>query len=157
MLPALDPAVWCCPPWLSPRTTACQTEGVQDRGSVITNHSAVKLTNSFCRFVAPTVLQSSSHRILSLLLPLLGQATGETLYLVLETIRAVLGLDEALLDVENVGEVVEPLYAIWEANTSGKPSPSSLSALSIARGSETTGYPVLRTAESDTQIPSPQP
>lgn len=40
------------------------------------------------------------------------------MYLVLETIRAVLGLDEALLTPDNCAEVVEPLYSIWEANSS---------------------------------------
>jgi hypothetical protein len=76
------------------------------------------LIYSFCRFVDASVLQPSSHSILSLLIPLLGQATGETLYLVLETVRAVLGLDDALLSPDNCGQVVEPLYAIWESNSS---------------------------------------
>ena len=64
------------------------------------------------------MLRPSSHRTLSLLLPLLSQASGETLYLVLETVRAVLGLDEALLTPENCAEVVEPLWSIWQANSS---------------------------------------
>lgn len=42
------------------------------------------------------------------------------MYLLLETVRAVLGLDEELLTGESVGEVVERIYEIWEQNTSGK-------------------------------------
>ena len=69
-----------------------------------------------------SVLRPSSHRILTLLLPLLGQADREVLYLVLESIRAVLGLDEALLTPDNFGSVVEALFSIWEANSMGERS-----------------------------------
>jgi hypothetical protein len=65
-------------------------------------------------------VQQQSGRVLDLLLPLLGQATGETLYLVLETIRAVLGLDQQLLTPALCPPLVDAVYAVWETQTSGE-------------------------------------
>ncbi|GFZ49805.1 hypothetical protein JCM24511_07208 [Saitozyma sp. JCM 24511] len=76
--------------------------------------SAVKTIKNFCRFVPADLLKPQSGKILSLLLPLLEQATGETLYLLLETIRAVLALDQTLLTPQSVGPVADTVYAVWE-------------------------------------------
>ncbi len=81
---------------------------------------------SFCRFVQPSILHSQTRSILSLLLPLLSQTSAETLYLLLETVRSVVGLDQELLTASSVGEVVEHIYSVWEANTSGESRPRGL-------------------------------
>lgn len=77
------------------------------------------ISPSFCRFVPADLLKPQSGKILSLLLPLLEQATGETLYLLLETIRAVLALDQTLLTPQSVGPVADTVYAVWEKYNTG--------------------------------------
>jgi hypothetical protein len=78
------------------------------------------ISPSFCRFVPADLLKPQSGKILSLLLPLLEQATGETLYLLLETIRAVLALDQTLLTPQSVGPVADTVYAVWEKYNTGE-------------------------------------
>lgn len=66
------------------------------------------------------MVKSQSRRTLQLLLPLLPTTEGETLYLLLETVRAVLGLDKDLLTEENTPEVAEMVYQIWLQYTDGE-------------------------------------
>ncbi|KAK1923454.1 armadillo-type protein [Papiliotrema laurentii] len=75
--------------------------------------SAVKTIKNFCRFVDAEVMSPQSGKILSMLLPLLPQTDGETLYLLLETIRATLGLDKGLLNAQTTPEVAERVYHVW--------------------------------------------
>ncbi|KAK4689861.1 importin-9, partial [Tremellales sp. Uapishka_1] len=75
--------------------------------------SAVKTIKNFCRFVNAEVLKPHSAKILTLLLPLLQQTTNETLYLLLETVRAVLALEKELLSPQSTGEVAERVYEVW--------------------------------------------
>ncbi|WVR07905.1 hypothetical protein IAU60_004948 [Kwoniella sp. DSM 27419] len=75
--------------------------------------SAVKTIKNFCRFINEELMRSQSRKILSLLLPLLQHTANETLYLLLETIRAVFALDKALLDGQSVGDVAERIYEVW--------------------------------------------
>ncbi|KAI9638767.1 armadillo-type protein [Dioszegia hungarica] len=100
--------------YLAAAVSALQSEAV----SIPVKISAVKTIKNFCRFVQPSILHPQTRSILSLLLPLLGQTTGETLYLLLETVRAVVGLDQELLTPDSVLEVTDRIYETWEANTS---------------------------------------
>lgn len=75
--------------------------------------SAVKTIKNFCRFLKASVMRPQSGPILYLLLPLLQQATNDTLYLVIETIRAVLALDKSVLNPESAEEVSERVFDIW--------------------------------------------
>ncbi|KAK8849809.1 hypothetical protein IAR55_005145 [Kwoniella newhampshirensis] len=75
--------------------------------------SAVKTVKNFCRFVDPAAMQPQSSKILTLLLPLLQQTAAETLYLLLETIRAVFALDKDLLNAQTTPEVAERIYEVW--------------------------------------------
>lgn len=64
-------------------------------------------------------MRPQSGRILSLLLPLLAEAEREVLYLLLETIRAVIGLDKTLLNEQTVGQLAEMVYQSWLQHTQG--------------------------------------
>ncbi|WWC92624.1 uncharacterized protein L201_007583 [Kwoniella dendrophila CBS 6074] len=81
--------------------------------SVPVKISAVKTIKNFCRHIAPEIMQPQSRQILSLLLPLLPEISSETLYLVLETIRAVFALDTNLINEESVVEVGSRIYDVW--------------------------------------------
>ena len=61
-----------------------------------------------------------SRKNLDLLLPLLQHTTGETLYLILETIQAILLLDKKLLTPEATREMAKRLYDTWLAYSNGK-------------------------------------
>lgn len=78
------------------------------------------LTFSFCRFIDASILKPQSAKVLSLLLPLLSQTTSETLYLLLETIRAILNLDKDLLTPESIPEVAEQTFNVWLRFTDGQ-------------------------------------
>nr|XP_019043733.1 hypothetical protein I302_08314 [Kwoniella bestiolae CBS 10118]OCF22663.1 hypothetical protein I302_08314 [Kwoniella bestiolae CBS 10118] len=81
--------------------------------SVPVKISAVKTIKNFCRHVSPEIMQPQSRQVLSLLLPLLPEITNETLYLVLETIRAVFALDTDLINGDSVVEVASRIYDVW--------------------------------------------
>ena len=68
------------------------------------------------------VIQTRSAKILTILLPLLPEADGETLYLILETIRAVLSLDKELLTPGSVVTLTDTVYQIWLKHTDGVPT-----------------------------------
>lgn len=68
---------------------------------------------SFCRHVDTAILQPQTGKLLSLLLPLLPQAERETLYLLLETIRAITSIDDSILNAQNTGPVVEQMFDVW--------------------------------------------
>lgn len=70
-------------------------------------------------------MQQHSRRILELLLPLLQETKGEMLYLLVETIRAVIALDQQLLDERSIVPVADQVYATWESNSQGESSSSS--------------------------------
>lgn len=65
-------------------------------------------------------MQQHSRRILELLLPLLQETKGEMLYLLVETIRAVIALDQQLLDERSIVPVADQVYATWESNSQGE-------------------------------------
>ena len=65
-------------------------------------------------------------RIVADLVPFLAQATEDTLALILETIRAVVGVDGSVLSVQATGELANVLFTVWRANVEGE------SALSCA-------------------------
>lgn len=65
-------------------------------------------------------MRPQSAHILSLLLPLLAEAEREVLYLLLETIRAVIGLDKTLLNEQTVAQLAEMVYQSWLQHTQGK-------------------------------------
>lgn len=77
-------------------------------------------TSSFCRFVREEVVRPHSARIVQLLVPLLQQTTEDTLYLTLETIRAVLGLHKQLLDAQSAAELAARVLEVWSKYTEGE-------------------------------------
>ncbi|KIR36656.1 hypothetical protein I352_01614 [Cryptococcus deuterogattii MMRL2647] len=81
--------------------------------SVPVKISAVKTIKNFCRHVDTAILQPQTGKVLSLLLPLLPQAERETLYLLLETIRAITSIDDSILNAQNTGPVVEQIFDVW--------------------------------------------
>ncbi|WWC66093.1 uncharacterized protein I303_108715 [Kwoniella dejecticola CBS 10117] len=81
--------------------------------SVPVKISAVKTIKNFCRHIPAEIIQPQSRQILSLLLPLLPEISNETLYLVLETIRAVFALDTDLINEETIGEIASRIYDVW--------------------------------------------
>ncbi|WVQ75750.1 hypothetical protein IAR50_005381 [Cryptococcus sp. DSM 104548] len=81
--------------------------------SVPVKISAVKTIKNFCRHVDPIVLKPFSSKILHLILPLLPQASSETLYLVLETLRAITSMDDDLLNEQTTVVVINVLFDVW--------------------------------------------
>ena len=57
---------------------------------------------------------------MSLLLPLLQQTTNETLYLLLETVRAIINLDKELLTPQSTPQVAKQVYGIWLQYSTGE-------------------------------------
>jgi hypothetical protein len=80
--------------------------------------------SSFCRFIDVGVMQPHSRKILALLLPLIQHTTNETLYLLIETLRAVLALDKDVLTPESMPEMAVQIYVAWYAHSNGKQSDS---------------------------------
>ncbi|WVQ84827.1 hypothetical protein IAT38_006984 [Cryptococcus sp. DSM 104549] len=86
--------------------------------SVPVKISVVKTIKNFCRHVDAELMQPQSGKILGLLLPLLPHTSTETLYLLLETVHALVALDKNLLDEKSTPEVVERIYEVWLRSTS---------------------------------------
>lgn len=113
----------------------------------------LKLMNwscSFCRYIPAAELSPSSLRIVADLVPFLAQATEDTLALILETIRAVVGVDGSVLSAQATGELANVLFTVWRANVEGE------SALSCASQKWTSDHfsiildPVLGTIVEET-------
>ncbi|WVO14952.1 hypothetical protein L204_102593 [Cryptococcus depauperatus] len=81
--------------------------------SVPVKISAVKTIKNFCRHVNSSILQPFTVKILSLVLALLPQAERETLYLLLETVRAVTSVDDSILNRSNTDKLVERMWEVW--------------------------------------------
>ncbi|ORX37597.1 armadillo-type protein [Kockovaella imperatae] len=75
--------------------------------------SAVKTIKNFCRFLPVETMHPYTDKILAVLQVLLGPTSEETLYLVLETIRSVIGLTKTSLNDETILVVVKAVYAKW--------------------------------------------
>jgi len=58
-------------------------------------------------------------KVLSLLLPVLSETANETLYLVMETVHAVVSLDKAMLTRESTTLICEHVYAEWLKHSTG--------------------------------------
>lgn len=82
--------------------------------------SMCSLWRSFCRHVNADVIRPRSQHIMALLLPNLRNISGEMLYLVLETLRAVLALDKNALNPQSTRELAEMVFATWLQNSTGK-------------------------------------
>lgn len=78
--------------------------------------SAVKTIRNFCRYISAEILAPFSLRIISDLVPFLAQATEETLALVLEAIRAVIGVDGNVLNGIVTAQLVDVIYDVWLKN-----------------------------------------
>ena len=76
--------------------------------------------SSFCRYIKPEELQPLSLRIIGDLGPYLAEATEETLALVLETIRAVIGVDGSILDESSTQQLVNAILQVWGTNARGE-------------------------------------
>jgi hypothetical protein len=70
-------------------------------------------------------------RIIGDLGPYLAEATEETLALVLETIRAVIGVDGTILDASSTQQLVDAILHVWTTNARGKPSAIDLVLLTV--------------------------
>lgn len=62
---------------------------------------------------------SFSQRILSNLVPFLAQASENALALVMETIRAVIGVDATILNAEATSQLVNVIFQVWQAHSQG--------------------------------------
>jgi hypothetical protein len=79
--------------------------------------------NSFCRYIDAETLGRFSQRILSDLVPFLAQASENALALVMETIRAVIGVDASILDAEATSQLVNVIFQVWQAHPEGSSIP----------------------------------
>ncbi len=52
-------------------------------------------------------------------MPLLRQATEETLALILEAIRAVIGVDGSVLNAQVTGQLADVVFDVWSKNSQG--------------------------------------
>jgi hypothetical protein len=75
--------------------------------------------NSFCRYIDAETLGRFSQRILSDLVPFLAQASENSLALVMETIRAVIGVDASILNAEATSQLVNVIFQVWQAHPEG--------------------------------------
>jgi hypothetical protein len=75
---------------------------------------------SFCRYIDAQTLSQFSQRILSDLVPFLAQATENSLALVMETIRAVIGVDASILNAEATSQLVNVIFQVWQSHPEGK-------------------------------------
>ena len=71
------------------------------------------MAHSFCRFLSAETLIPHTGKILHVLVSLLEPTSEETLYLVLETIRAVMGLTKTSADEATVLALVDAVYNKW--------------------------------------------
>jgi hypothetical protein len=76
--------------------------------------------HSFCRHVSSSIMGPQANRVLTLLLPVLPAASHETLYLVMETVHAVVSLDKASLTRESTTAICEHVYAEWLKHSTGE-------------------------------------
>ncbi|KAJ9099923.1 hypothetical protein QFC21_003928 [Naganishia friedmannii] len=78
--------------------------------------SAVKCIRNFCRYIDAQTLSQFSQRILSDLVPFLAQATENSLALIMETIRAVIGVDASILNAEATSQLVNVIFQVWQSH-----------------------------------------
>lgn len=84
------------------------------------------LLDSFCRYIDAQTLGNFSQRILSDLVPFLAQASENSLALVMETIRAVIGVDAKILNAEATSQLVNVIFQVWQAHPEGSPRSNTL-------------------------------
>lgn len=84
------------------------------------NRKLTSIAISFCRYLPVEIVKPQSHQILSNLVPLILQAGDEVLALVLEALRAVLGVDETALDGPLTGQLVDVMLQVWATNARGE-------------------------------------
>ncbi|KAI5452485.1 hypothetical protein NCC49_000648 [Naganishia albida] len=87
-----------------------------DAVEAVVKISAVKCIRNFCRYIDAQTLGSFSQRILSDLVPFLAQASENSLALVMETIRAVIGVDAKILNAEATSQLVNVIFQVWQAH-----------------------------------------
>lgn len=74
---------------------------------------------SFCRYIDAQTLSQFSQRILSDLVPFLAQATENSLALIMETIRAVIGVDASILNAGATSQLVNVIFQVWQSHPEG--------------------------------------
>lgn len=74
----------------------------------------------FCRHIDAALIKPHTTQIIELLLNNTDETYNEPLYLVLETLRAVLAVDKDVLEVESVKDLAEVLHRAWLANATGR-------------------------------------
>lgn len=84
--------------------------------------------DSFCRYIDAQTLGNFSQRILSDLVPFLAQASENSLALVMETIRAVIGVDAKILNAEATSQLVNVIFQVWQAHPEGSSRSDTLCA-----------------------------
>ncbi|KAJ9105109.1 hypothetical protein QFC20_004396 [Naganishia adeliensis] len=97
-----------------------------DAVDAVVKISAVKCIRNFCRYIDAQTLGNFSQRILSDLVPFLAQASENSLALVMETIRAVIGVDAKILNAEATSQLVNVIFQVWQAHPEGSPRSDTL-------------------------------
>ena len=86
------------------------------------------ILHSFCRYIDAQTLGSFSQRILSDLVPFLAQASENALALIMETIRAVIGVDATILNAGATSQLVSVIFQVWQAHSQGLSACQGVSA-----------------------------
>jgi hypothetical protein len=75
---------------------------------------------SFCRHVDSSIIRPRAAEITSFLLKYLrGEVKDEALYLVLETLNAVMRMEQASLDPQSAAAIGEAVFDVWLLNATG--------------------------------------
>jgi hypothetical protein len=74
----------------------------------------------FCRHVDASIIRPHSQQIIEILLTNIDDTKNEPLYLILETLRAILGVDKDALNEKTDMEMAEVVYRAWLDNATGK-------------------------------------
>lgn len=78
--------------------------------------SSIKTIRNFCRYMPADQLSTRSLKIIAQLVPFLEQATEESLTLVMEAIRAVIGVDSSVLTPDITRDLVVIILRVWLKN-----------------------------------------
>lgn len=76
----------------------------------------------FCRHVDASIIRPRANEILSFLLEhLRGEVKDEALYMILETLNAIMRINQSALDVSSIASMGDAVFDVWLLNATGSP------------------------------------
>lgn len=76
----------------------------------------------FCRHVDASIIRPRANEILAFLLEhLRGEVKDEALYMILETLNAIMRINQSALDVSSIASMGDAVFDVWLLNATGSP------------------------------------